>query len=306
MLQRINERRCWYQAGSCWGKVMMKISYYGKSDIGRIRKGNEDYFANDKLYDDEYIFVVADGMGGHKAGELASKLGTLTFVEQYKKLRSNGTSIGDALGQAVKKANKAILKRALADPEKRGMGTTFSAIIFAEMNAHIVHVGDSRIYLIRDEKIQRLTKDHTFVEKMVEEGRISEDEARDHPQKNILYMSLGARESFVPEIIDDLIIHEGDIFFLCSDGLNSMVSDHLIKEYSTAYYPEEAVDKLIDMANDNGGTDNITIQIVRIGQMENLHKTEPILVVKSKATVLPIFLVFLGILLIILLVWMLL
>lgn len=282
----------------------MKISYFGKSDIGRIRKGNEDFFASDQLNGGEYLFVVADGMGGHKAGEVASKLGTLTFVEQYKKLRNNGTMISDAMNQAVKKANKAILKRALADPEKRGMGTTFSAIVFAEMNAYIVHVGDSRIYLIRDDKIQRLTKDHTFVEKMVEEGRISADEARDHPQKNILYMSLGARESFVPEIIDDLLIQEGDIYFLCSDGLNSMVSDHLIKEYALSYYPEEAVDKLIRMANDNGGTDNITIQIIRIGQLENLHKTEPIPVVKSKVNVLPILLVFLGILLVILLVWM--
>jgi protein phosphatase len=284
----------------------MNISYFGKSDIGRIRKGNEDYFASDQLNSGEYIFVVADGMGGHKAGEVASKLGTLTFVEQYKKFRNNGTSISDAMNQAVKKANKAILKRALADPEKRGMGTTFSAIVFADMNAYIVHVGDSRIYLIRDDTIQRLTKDHTFVEKMVEEGRISEDEARDHPQKNILYMSLGARESFVPEIIDDLIIQEGDIYFLCSDGLNSMVSDHLIKEYSLSYYPEEAADKLIKMANDNGGTDNITIQIIRIGQLENLHKTEPIPVVKRKVNVLPIFLLFLGILLVILLVWILL
>ena len=282
---------------------MMNLGFFGKSDVGRIRRGNEDYFSEEKINEDEHIFVVADGMGGHKAGEVASKLGTVSFINHYKKLRDKNTSIGDAMDQSIKKANKAILKRALSDPEKRGMGTTFSAIVIADMKAHLVHVGDSRIYLIRNNKIRRLTKDHTFVEKMVEEGRISEDEARDHPQKNILYMSLGARESFVPEIINNFEVREGDIYFMCSDGLNSMVSDTMIKEYALSYRPEEAVDKLINLANENGGTDNITVQIIRVGQVNEQHKTEPIRIKSTNVKKLSLMIFLIGILIVFLMLW---
>jgi len=284
---------------------MMNIGFFGKSDVGRIRRGNEDYFSDDKINNDEYIFVVADGMGGHKAGEVASKLGTVSFINNYKKQREKNNPIPQSMDASIKKANKAILKKALSDPEKRGMGTTFSAIVIANMEAHIVHVGDSRIYLIRNNKIKRLTKDHTFVEKMVEEGRISENEAKDHPQKNILYMSLGARESFLPDIIKDLEIKEGDIFFMCSDGLNSMVSDAMVKEYVLSYSAQEAVEKLINLANDNGGTDNITVQIIRIGQVENQNKTEPIQIKRSNLNRLSLILFLLGILAILFLFWIL-
>lgn len=260
----------------------MELTYFGKSDKGRVRKANEDFFADAQIDGSEHLFIVADGMGGHQAGEVASRLGTQTFINEYKSLRGQHTHVKDAMDVSIKKANATILKKAMSDPGKRGMGTTFSAIVISDMKATITHVGDSRIYLIRNNRIKKITKDHTFVEKMVEEGRISEEEARDHPQKNILYMSLGARESFIPEVIENVEIREGDILFMCTDGLNGMVTDNYIKEYASEYYPQDAVEKLISMANDNGGNDNITIQIIRVGKVKNVNKTEPLSILNIK------------------------
>jgi len=260
----------------------MKIMYFGQSDRGRVRKANEDYFALEKINRNEYLFIVADGMGGHQAGDVASRLGTLTFIDHYKEQRAKKTPIPESLRDAIRAANGAILAKAQADPSKRGMGTTFSAmtLAMADANAHIIHVGDSRIYLIRDDQIHRLTTDHTFVEKMMEEGRISAEEARNHPQKNILYMSLGARESFSPVEIADTVKKE-DTFVLCSDGLSNMVPDELIREYAGIYPPRQLVDKLIDLANEKGGSDNITIVAVRAGENEAMKDTQPIEIVKK-------------------------
>jgi PPM family protein phosphatase len=263
----------------------MRIDYFGRSDKGRVRKTNEDYFAGERIKEDEYLFVVADGMGGHRAGDVASKLGTQNFVRHYKKLRKKKNPIMDSMSQALEKANNMILSKATSDPRKRGMGTTFSAVVIAGMSAYIVHVGDSRIYLIRDDEILQLTTDHTFVGKMLEEGRITEDEARDHPQKNILYMSLGARKSFEPEIKKQLDIMESDIFMMCSDGLNNMVSDNTIKEYVLSYNTYDAVEELIKLANDNGGTDNITLQVIHVEKTREPKKTEPIPIVKEKCKI---------------------
>lgn len=270
----------------------MKITYSGNTDKGRVRKANEDYFANERISDKEYLFIVADGMGGHQAGDVASKLGTLTFINEYKSLRAKNNSIGDSMQQSIKEANATILAKASADLAKKGMGTTFSALIIADMKAHIVHVGDSRIYRIRDNEIRKITTDHTFVEKMMEEGRLSEEEARNHPQKNILYMSLGARESFAPIVIDDLEVKNGDIFIMCSDGLNNMVPDDVIREYSLSQgSPKELVDELIKLANEKGGTDNITIQAVQLGKNQNFKKTEPINIVKKKGVIIALSLI---------------
>lgn len=281
----------------------MKITYSGNTDKGRVRKANEDYFANEKITDKEYLFIVADGMGGHQAGDVASKLGTLTFINEYKSLRVKNNSIGDSMQQSIKEANATILAKASTDLAKKGMGTTFSALIISDMKAYIVHVGDSRIYRIRDNEIEKITTDHTFVEKMMEEGRLSEEEARNHPQKNILYMSLGARESFAPIVINDLEIKNGDLFIMCSDGLNNMVPDDIIKEYSLSQSsPKELVDELIKLANEKGGTDNITIQAVQLGKNQNFKKTEPINIVKKKGVIIALSLI--GILVIFLILFL--
>lgn len=269
----------------------MKLIYAGNSDKGKLRRANEDFFDCQKIDDDEYLFVVADGMGGHQAGDVASKLGTLTFVQQYKELREASVSIQEALRKSIARANDEILEKATSDLQKRGMGTTFSAAVITNMTVHIVHVGDSRIYIARENEIVKLTKDHTFVEKMVEEGRLTEEEARDHPQKNILYMSLGARQSFAPEVSESFGLKDKDILVLCSDGLNNMVTDSVIKEYVTSYPPKKAVEKLIDLANENGGIDNITILVIRIDGhgTKSSEKTEPIKIIKKKSKIASFF-----------------
>ncbi len=276
----------------------MDIKFFGKSDIGKSRRTNEDFFLNEKLSPLEYLFIVADGMGGHQAGDVASRHGTLTFLDEYKLRRSAGMKIIDSMEESIYKANDSILQMAASDPRKSGMGTTFSAFAVYDSHAHIIHVGDSRIYLVREERLSKLTRDQTFVEKMVEEGRITEEEAREHPQKNILYMSLGAQESFEPEARSDIELRDGDIFIICSDGLNNMVSDEVILEYALSYPPEEAVERLIEAANDNGGIDNITVLIIEVGKRKKSKNTEPIdiseLDHKKKKWSFFVFLCFLG------------
>ncbi len=250
------------------------FEYFGNTDVGKVRKNNEDFYVYKKIDKDEHLFIIADGMGGHRAGDVASSLGTTTFVKEYKKLRGKDNSILDSLNLSLQKANASILNKATKEPEKKGMGTTFSALVIKDMKGNIIHVGDSRIYLIRKNKIKRLTRDHTFVEKMIEEGRIKEKDARTHPHRNILYYSLGARDSLSPQLIENFDIFEKDAFLLCSDGLNSMVEDASIKDYCILYPPQRAVNELIHLANINGGTDNITIQIVHFGNVAEQDKTE--------------------------------
>lgn len=280
----------------------MKVTFFGKTDIGQVRRGNEDYFYNEQLSEDEYLFIVADGMGGHLAGDVASRLGTHTFVDIFRSLRSSGTNVMDAMLHAVREANSAIISKANADASKRGMGTTFSALAIKGDRAFIVHVGDSRIYRVREGQITKLTKDHTFVEKMVEEGRITELEARDHPQKNILYMSLGARERFVPEILDELPVFDGDTFVLCSDGLSNMLTDPYIVEVCQNFTVDEAVIRLVETANRQGGVDNITVQVIHVGEPGDHSKTEPIQLPPRRSR-LSTAILFLGLILVILLVY---
>jgi protein phosphatase len=263
----------------------MNIHFFAKSDIGRVRAANEDFFLNEKISDNEYLFVVADGMGGHQAGDIASKLASESFLDHYRALRKKGVAVSSAIDQSVRRANLVVFRKAAADVEKRGMGTTFSAVIIAGMKAFIAHVGDSRVYLVRNSRIKRLTTDHSFVEKLVEEGRISPDEARDHPQKNVLYMSLGARESFTPEIVNDIILEDGDALLMCSDGLSNMVDDGTLMNVAMGGYPQEAAEELVRLANDHGGADNITVQVIRLGTLETLEKTKPIRVARPRRRV---------------------
>jgi len=257
----------------------MNIKYIAKTNKGRVRRANEDYFFAKKILADEYLFVVADGMGGHQAGDVASKLGTETFVSAYRNYRDQSKEIMESLKLAIQDANKEILKLALRDSDKRGMGTTFTAIVLKDYMGYVVHIGDSRIYSIRNNKIMKITKDHTFVEKMVEEGKITKNDAINHPQKNILYMSLGVREYLKPQYIENLQFEDGDLLLLCSDGLTNMIEDKTIKEIIYSTDIESAANLLIDLANRNGGTDNITLEIIQFGNYQD-DETEPIDITK--------------------------
>ncbi len=253
----------------------MEIHFAAKSDIGRVRSANEDSFLHEKLSDEEYIFIVADGMGGHQAGDVASSVATKTFFEIYQQSRKKNKTVIEAIQSSILRVNAKILKMAADDLSRRGMGTTFTALVIFKMRGYIVHVGDSRLYLIRQGRLQQLTTDHSFVEKLVENGQLTKEEAREHPQKNVLYMSIGAKEGFAPEYIFDFEILNGDTFLICSDGLTNMVADDQLLDILAKKMPEDAVEALVALANENGGTDNITAQVISVGSWKTLEKTDP-------------------------------
>ena len=226
----------------------MKLRVGARTDVGRVRKGNEDsYTAEDPL------FAVADGMGGHQGGEVASSV-ALEILSQ-----------GDGpLEELVRKANDEVFRRAGKDPGLSGMGTTLTAIRHEGKVLRLAHVGDSRAYLLRDGTIQRLTKDHTVVERLVDEGRLSAEEAEIHPQRSILTRALGVDEAIQ---VDQGAIepHAGDRLLLCSDGLTGVVGEEEITRILTDHAePQDAANALVDAANEGGGQDNITAVVVDV------------------------------------------
>jgi protein phosphatase len=223
-----------------------------RSDIGRLRQRNEDaYLVKDAL------FVVADGMGGHRGGDVASTLALETIGSE-----APADVTLEILVQDIKRANQAVMERGEADRELRGMGTTITAVITEDAKAHVAHVGDSRAYLLRDGALQQLTEDHTLVQRMVREGRLTEDEAARHPQRSVLTRALGVDED-IPVDELSLDVHTGDRLLLCTDGLSSMVDrDRIRKILGREGDPQLACDKLIDAANRAGGDDNITVIVL--------------------------------------------
>lgn len=227
-----------------------------KSDVGRVRQANEDsYLAQDPLY------AVADGMGGHLAGDIASA----TAVEVITSAASNGTPQGTAdLAQIVQRANAAIWEKAQGDPNLRGMGTTCTLALLDDGQMHIAHVGDSRAYLFRDGELSQLTEDHTLVGRMVREGRLAPEEAERHPQRSIITRALGA-DSEVD--VDELStgIKEGDRLLLCSDGLTSMIDAGAVHDVlESEPDANAAADRLIELALEAGGEDNVTVVLIDI------------------------------------------
>ena len=230
------------------------MKFYAMTDIGRLRPLNED--AHYLPAAGERFCAVADGMGGHNAGEVASALAIKVFS---KNMRDAADAIGpDTLLAAVLRANNAVYREAVQDEAKSGMGTTFSALAAADGQAYIAHVGDSRIYLIRRGTIMQLTMDHTLVEEMVLKGMLTMREARVHPKRNIITRALGTE----PEVEVDLLQLEltaGDVFFLCSDGMSNMVQDkHILAVAQAGGTWQDKLRRLVAAALENGGQDNIT------------------------------------------------
>ena len=241
----------------------MKIEYAAFSDIGRVRRHNEDALLLREL-EDGHLLVVADGMGGHQAGEVASRLAVEVFERQFLNERASGTDVGLSMQAGVLAANRAILDRAEREPDKGGMGTTFTAVVLWGMRLFLVHVGDSRCYLLRKGEMRLLSQDHTFVAKMLEQNRISTEEAAHHPQKNILYMALGTREPLHPQVLGPLPVCMDDRILLCSDGLSTPVKGALLAELMVRHSPSRAVREMIRLANRAGGQDNITAVLARV------------------------------------------
>jgi serine/threonine protein phosphatase PrpC/CRP-like cAMP-binding protein len=249
------------------------IRFYAATDVGRLRDHNEDNYLVDKKLS---LFVVADGMGGHAAGEVASALAVRIMHEELKK---EATAIEDAapltrgtkqilvlLEQAVQKACARIHEEAKADANKRGMGTTLSALLIAGSHGFIAHVGDSRIYLLRDGRIQQVTEDHTVYNELVKRGKLTKDQIEKVAQKNAITRAVGVYERVE---VDTLFIEvlPGDQFLLASDGLHGYIAHTAELE---PYFDEEngqtAADGLVELANKKGGKDNITALLVRLGE----------------------------------------
>jgi protein phosphatase len=248
---------------------MIEIKSFAKSDVGKVRQNNEDFYGEFKIDSEHMVFIVADGMGGHNAGEVASRLAVLTFFESYKKYVDDLKEPEKAIELAFHDANRKVFEEGAGKESQHGMGTTLSVLVLKGKEAFLGHVGDSRIYLIREDECKKLTRDHSLVGKMRENGIISEEEARVHPRRNILYLTLGVKESINPQISSRIEIKEGDIFVLCSDGLSNMVSDEEIKIISINNPPKKAVEKMIEIARERGAPDNVTVEVIKIEKKED-------------------------------------
>ena len=231
----------------------MPMKVYAKTHTGLVREINEDaYYAPEN---GESFCAVADGMGGHSAGEVASAMAVVTFSDLMHRHENPGA---DVMRRAVECANADIYQRANTSVQLRGMGTTFVGLACSGINVHIAHVGDSRAYLIRDGRAVRITTDHSLVESLIQEGVITEAEARYHPKRNIITRALGTNSSVEVDMIQMKKL-PGDVFLLCTDGLSEYAGEQDIARITLMNIPwKDKLDKLIDIALKGGGRDNIT------------------------------------------------
>ena len=229
------------------------------TNVGNYRKNNEDsYYVNES----KNLYVLADGMGGHLAGERASKMATEIIGQDFAKdreIKSTDDAI-EILSSSIRDANKKIFESSQENEDYRGMGTTLSSGLILGDVLIYSNIGDSRIYRINEE-MEQITQDDSFVNYLIEIGEITEEEAKNHPKKNVLTKAMGTT-SDIEVIVDTLDIKDKDVFLFCSDGLTNMVSDEEIFKIVKENSPEEARDMLLDLALKNGGMDNITFILV--------------------------------------------
>jgi len=240
------------------------------SDIGCQRENNEDHYAYwEPDSDDEFarkgrLAIVADGMGGHEGGQEASRIAVEAIQEIF-----SGTSDANPqslLAGGFQIAHERILEYAAGHPELHGMGTTATAVALVGNQLYYAHVGDSRLYLVRGSILSRLTRDHSYVGRLVENGVISSEEAETHPQRHILTAALGAGTETLPDTPEHPIpLQKGDVLVLCTDGLWGLLSEDEIQRIVAGDELHEACQAMIKMAKDRGAPDNITVQLIRVG-----------------------------------------
>ncbi|HJU64942.1 MAG TPA: Stp1/IreP family PP2C-type Ser/Thr phosphatase [Gemmatimonadaceae bacterium] len=242
----------------------MQLAVAARTDTGMIRSGNEDsYFAEANR--ERGLFVVADGMGGHAAGEVASEMAVQIVARELSLIaHASTTEISDKLAQALKRANVAIYERTIAEVDKQGMGTTASVLMLSDGKYLIGQVGDSRVYLLRDGALRQLTKDHSYVQEQVDAGFLTPEQARYHPYSNVITRCVGASAEVEPDTYEGEV-KKGDVFLVASDGLTGMVDDRrLLQLLMARASPQRIVDALISEANGRGGLDNITAVLVQV------------------------------------------
>ena len=236
------------------------MTYYLRTHIGLVRKNNEDScFATEK---NGCLFaVVADGMGGHSGGEVASRI-VIEMAVQFLEESDMSDINPDSIIKLLSDANKCVWERALKDKQLKGMGSTATLIIINGSRALIGHVGDSRAYLFRSGRLVQLTKDHSYVQMLIENGYITEQEALRHPHRNIITRAIGAERDIDADALT-VELQTGDVILLCSDGLNNAVTDEQISDILLSDV-DTAADRLIEASLSSGGTDNITVFVTKM------------------------------------------
>lgn len=237
---------------------------FARTDIGKLREMNQDSYYISKPDDEVQIYIVADGMGGYKGGEIASKLAVETsrnyITNNWNTIEHNREKILELINSAIEYANLVVYEKSKEIPELENMGTTIDVCVVLQNKVYIGHVGDSRVYRKRKDFFRKLTTDHSYVQKLVSDGTITKEEAYNHPKKNMLIKALGCSAYVEPDVTVKGFLKD-DVLLMCSDGLTNMLRDEEIVEIINQN-PIEACNKLVDAANENGGLDNITAVII--------------------------------------------
>jgi len=240
----------------------VRFTCAGRTDVGVVRSGNEDAFL---MVPDSGVFIVADGMGGHAAGEVASEMAVQIVARSLDGvLGRSDEETAEVIRKGIVEANSSIFQRTLVEQDKRGMGTTATALVINGERYMIGHVGDSRAYLFRDAQLLQITKDHSYVQEQVDAGYLTPAQARTHPYSNVITRCVGANSDVAPDVYGGTL-RPDDLFLIASDGLTGMLEDEdLLTILTSGRSPGELVDRLISEANRRGGLDNVTVIIVRI------------------------------------------
>jgi protein phosphatase len=236
---------------------------YFMTDVGKVRSHNEDSGGVFYNKEDQLLAIVADGMGGHAGGEVASQLATNLIQKKWEEtnIKQNAKEIEGWIQQAVDEANELIYQEAKDGTELDGMGTTLVLAVCTQEFITVAHIGDSRCYLYREGKLKQLTEDHTLVNELLRTGHISQDDVAYHPRKNVLSRALGTEELVKTEV-QTIMWEENDKLILCSDGLSNKLSDEELRKHLEEESFDHIGDKLVQIANERGGEDNISIALV--------------------------------------------
>jgi protein phosphatase len=241
------------------------IKAFATSDVGKAREINEDYFYISFPDDQVQLFILADGMGGYNGGEVASKLAVTTaknyILSNYEKSKGTKESLLDLVKNSSQYANMVVYEKSEENTDLSNMGTTLDICLVYQNKVFISHIGDSRVYRLRKDFFRKLTKDHSYVQTLVDEGKITEEESKNHPKKNMLMKALGCTPFIEPDAMVKGFL-KGDILLMCSDGLTNMVSEEEIQQIIKDN-PTDSTKLLVQRANDLGGKDNITAVIIR-------------------------------------------
>jgi len=253
----------------------VELTVAARSDVGMIRSGNEDaFFAHATR--EKGVFIVADGMGGHAAGEVASEMAVQIVSRELQELADvHGEASRLRVAESLRIANRAIYDRTIQESDKQGMGTTASVLVVSGARYLIGQVGDSRVYLLRDGALRQLTKDHSYVQEQVDAGFLTPEQARYHPYSNVITRCVGASDVVEPDTYSGEL-RAGDVFLVASDGLTGMVDDRRLQQLLLSRASAgRVVDALIAEANYRGGLDNITAIVVQVTQVDSPNSDAP-------------------------------